>query len=71
MSSMTVHEVMCEQQCYACETNESSKGKWKMERCNGTMMTKKEQRKKIITQTEYPQSLHQENDKLLTALNWS
>ena len=29
MNSMTVHEVMCEQQCYACETNESSKGKWK------------------------------------------
>ena len=49
MNSMTVHEVMCEQQCYACETNESSKGKWKMERCNGTMMTKKEQRKKIVT----------------------
>ena len=23
------HEVMCEQQCYACETNESSNGKWK------------------------------------------
>ena len=22
-------QVMCEQQCYACETNESSKGKWK------------------------------------------
>ena len=40
MNNMTVHEVMCEQQCYACETNESSKGKWK-----GVM----EQRKKIVT----------------------
>ena len=28
MNSMTVHEVMCEQQCYACEIN-GSKGKWK------------------------------------------
>ena len=29
MNSMTVYEVMCEQQCYACEPNESLEGKWK------------------------------------------
>jgi hypothetical protein len=29
VNSMTVHEVMCEQQGYACKTNESSERKWK------------------------------------------
>ena len=43
VKSKTVHEVMCEQYGYACENNESSKRK--MEGCNRTMVTKREQGK--------------------------
>ena len=51
VNNRTANEAVYEQQCYACEINESSKGK--MERCNRTMMTKKEQRKKIVTRGEF------------------